>query len=61
VVPKNHSYLSRTAEEDNKEHRQSYSQNVDHPEPWALLSCLQHLPHYTWLKDKIAMMQNTGF
>lgn len=50
--PNQYSYLSRTAEEDYKEHRQCYSQNIDHPEPRTLFSCLQHLPHYTWLKNK---------
>lgn len=50
--PNQTSYLSRTAEEDNKKHRQCYSQNIDHPEPWALLSCLEHLANNTWLKNK---------
>lgn len=55
-----HSSISRTAEEDHKEHWQRYSQNVDHPKPWTLFSCLQHLPHYTWLKYKTTVIQRTG-
>ena len=54
------SYLSRTAEEDDKKHRQSHSQNVDHPEPRALLSCLNHLPHYTWLENKTALISGSA-